>query len=80
MTKQALEKLNEKQMNYCTTLSVLISESRKRGLQYPFEKSSGKLRGYLECLEDMGVIKNCEMRALYLWFFSDDRSKKEDVE
>lgn len=80
MTKQALEKLTEKQMNYCTTLSVLISESRKRGLQYPLEKYSGKLRGYLECLEHMGVIKNYEMRALYLWFFSEDRSRKEAAE
>jgi len=73
MTKKALEKLNEKQLHYCETLSVLISRDRENELKESFEKDSGKLRGYLECMEHMEIITNSEMKALYLWFFSESR-------
>lgn len=76
MTREALAKLNKKQIQYCTTLSVLISRDRERGVQCLVDKESGKLRGYLECLEDMKVLTNSEMKALYLWFFSEKRKEK----
>lgn len=69
MTDKALKKLNEKQTQYCCTLSVLIARDREKGAKETYERNSGKLRGYLECLEHMGIINNLEMRALYLWFF-----------
>lgn len=75
MVRRALEKLNKKQIKYCTTLSVLISRDRERGAQYLVDKESGKLRGYLECLEDMKILTNPEMKALYLWFFSENRKE-----
>lgn len=33
MTREALKKLNEKQMNYCKTLSVLIDRAKISGYE-----------------------------------------------
>lgn len=41
-----------------------------------YEKETGKLRGYLECMEDIGVITHNEMKALYLWFFTENRKSE----
>ena len=73
MTEKALKKLNEKQMQYCCTLSSLIARDRNNGLKEQYERDNGKLRGYLECMEHMEIISNSEMKALYLWFFSENR-------
>ena len=64
ITQKALNKLNEKQERYCATLSFIISEERRKGVSA--DKERGKLRGYLECLADMGVITAYEMKSLYL--------------
>lgn len=74
MTREALEKLNEKQISYCKTLSVLIERARNKGLKDELERNAGKLRGFLECLTQMNIIKVVEERALYLWFFEKDRN------
>lgn len=74
MTKEALSKLNEKQLHYCATLSCLISREKIKGRSA--DKERGKLRGYLECLADTGVITDLEMKSLYLWFFSENRSNQ----
>lgn len=74
MTREALNRLNEQQLKYCTTLSVLIAKDRENGAKEQYEKDSGKLRGYLECLEQIGILKNIEMKSLYLWFFSESRA------
>lgn len=73
MTREALNKLNEKQMEYCVTLSVIIDRAKTNGLKEEFEKNSGKLRGFLECLCQMGIIKGIEVKALYLWFMTKNR-------
>lgn len=73
MTKEALNKLNEKQLHYCKVLSCLISRGKSKGIST--DNELGKLRGYLECLADMGVITAYEMGSLYLWFFSENRSE-----
>lgn len=78
MTREALNKLNEKQMSYCKTMSALIAKARENSLKEEFEKKSGKLRGFLECLCQMEVINGTELKALYLWFFSKDRQGKEE--
>lgn len=80
MTREALNKLNEKQMNYCTTLSVLIARDKNNSNKLQYEKDSGKLRGFLDCLMQMNIITVSEMKALYLWFFTEDRSIKKDEE
>lgn len=74
MIKKTLEKLNEKQLNYLKTISVLIERSRKNKLKEEFERNSGKLRGFLECLCQMEIITGNEVKTLYLWFFEKDRS------
>lgn len=76
MIKTALQKLNEKQMNALKTYSALIDRARKRALKEEYERNSGKLRGFLECLCQMGVITGGELKSLYLWFFEEDRSER----
>lgn len=73
MTREALNKLNEKQMSYCKTMSALIARAREKSLKEEFERRCGELRGFLECLCQMEVIKGTESRVLYLWFFSENR-------
>lgn len=51
MTREALKKLNEKQMNYCKTLSALIDRAKIKGLKEENERNRGKLRGFLECMK-----------------------------
>lgn len=73
MTKEALIKLNEKQMQYCKTLSALIYKCNEQHQQMDNTKYRGKLRGYLECLRDVDVLTEYEMRGLYLYFIEKDR-------
>ena len=73
MVRKALQKLNEKQLNYLSTISALIERARTNSLKEEFERNSGKLRGFLECLCQMEVITGAEVKSLYLWFFEADR-------
>lgn len=73
MTREALKKLNEKQMNYCKTLSALIDRAKIKGLKEENERNRGKLRGFLECMEQMELLSGYEVKALYLWFISGNR-------
>ena len=73
MVKKVLEKLNDKQLNYLCTVSALIKRARVNGLKEEFERNSGKLRGFLECLCQMEIINGAELKSLYLWFFEEDR-------
>ena len=76
MVKSALEKLNERQMQALKTYSALISRAKENGLKAEFERSSGKLRGFLECLCQSEIISGSDLKSLYLWFFEKDRSKE----
>lgn len=76
MIKEALSKLNKKQMDYCIMMSIVIAHDVEAGSQFQSDKDHGRLRGYLECLEDMGVITGYEMRGLYLWFCEKNRTSK----
>ena len=42
MTREALKKLNEKQMNYCKTLSALIDRARQRAYLHSMRASLTK--------------------------------------
>lgn len=75
MTREALKKLNEKQMNYCKTLSALIDRAKIKGLKEENERNRGKLRGFLEYMEQMELLSGYEVKALYLWFISGNRGE-----
>ena len=75
ITREALKKLNEKQMNYCKTLSALIDRAKIKGLKEENERNRGKLRGFLECMEQMELLSGYEVKALYLWFISGNRGE-----
>lgn len=69
MTREALKKLNEKQMNYCKTLSVLIDRAKIKGLKEENERNRGKLRGFLECIYDIFLqrkARNKTAAAVYV--------------
>lgn len=74
MTIEALNKLNKKQLNYCKTLSLLIDRAKRKGLKEENERSRGKLRGFLECMEQMEILSHYDVKALYLWFISENRN------
>ena len=79
-TREALSKLNEKQIKYCKTMSAVIATDRKNWNHFQYERDCGKLRGFLECLTQMNVINVNEMKALYLWFSTEDRNKTKSKE
>lgn len=76
MTRKALEKLNDKQIHYCETLSSLIARFSKNGNNDDNIKHRAKLRGYLEALEDLEILTVGEKRCLYL-YYTEKNMKKE---
>lgn len=62
MTREALAKLNQKQIQYCTTLSVLISRDKERDMQCLVDKESGKLKGFMD--------KNTAQIMIANWIFA----------
>ncbi|MBO5969172.1 MAG: racemase [Clostridia bacterium] len=68
MLKKALEKLNDKQRNYCDTQSRIIARTCALGLEEENERNRGRLRGFLECLCQSEIITGAELKALYLYF------------
>lgn len=76
MTREALKKLNEKQMNYCKTLSALIDRAKIKGLKEENERNRGKLRGFLERMEQMELpIERCK-RCIACTSFDWDEEKE----
>ena len=76
MTRKALEKLNDKQIHYCETLSSLIARFSNNGNNDDNIKYRAKLRGYLEALEDLEILTVEEKRCLYL-YYTEKNMKKE---
>lgn len=74
-TSESIEKLNCKARDYCELLSSLIESHRSLGRCEYLAKDSGKLRGYLQALEDVGIISSVEKKQLYLWYFEKNRRK-----
>lgn len=64
MTREALKKLNEKQMNYCKTLSALIDRAKIKGLKEENERNRGKLRGVLRVHGANGIIKRLRSESI----------------
>lgn len=62
MTREALKKLNEKQMNYCKTLSALIDRAKIKGLKEENERNRGS--GLYRSLTPAGKVKVCTLRLI----------------
>lgn len=69
-TNEAYEKLNTLQKTYLKTQSALIKRAMENGLVEENERHRGKLRGYLECLQQMEIISGTDLKALYLYFIT----------
>lgn len=68
MTKKAIEKLDEKSRERIELWRYHNIEAIRRGDEHDRARYSGKIRGYLECLQDMGKITELEKKALYLYY------------
>ena len=80
MIKRALEKLNENQIRYCKMMSYIINSARDKNARFEYERYTGKLRGYLECLMELNYISGFEIRGLYSWFLEKNRYNNSDEE
>lgn len=68
MTKTALAKLPFGiRENLETKANVLFAEKKQNNNRVCTEKSR-ELRGYLECLKDMGILTDPDVRCLYLYY------------
>ena len=75
ITEDALKKLNKKQLSYCKISSGVITSIIEKGMKNAWENEAGRLKGYLECMRDMDILSEVEVRLLYEYFFVEDRSK-----
>lgn len=73
ITEDALKKLNEKQLSYCKVCSGLINTATVEGIENLLIKEAGHLRGYLECMRDMDILSETEVKQLYAYFFLTNR-------
>ena len=69
-TRTALDKLPEKCRETLETHGELITKARLSGLHNDHIERRKKVRGYLECLEDLGILSATDMRCLYIYYTS----------
>lgn len=74
--RTSLSKLNEKQLKYCTTMSVLISRDKKSNNKYYLSRDLEQLRGYTFGLKDAGVLNVSDQKNVFFWFMTGDRKNK----
>ncbi len=53
-----------------TTYSDIIAEASATGRAEQATEYAKKMRGYLECMKDCGIISENGLRALYLYYRS----------
>lgn len=70
MTKKAIEKLPTHCKNTIETYSEIIKIDGRKGALQLLVEDRNKLRGYLQCLQDMNIISEVETRALFLYYGS----------
>ena len=69
-TREWIEKIPEVNRKTITMYSDLIAEDTIRASERLAAEDSKKLRGYLECMKDCGIITQSGLQALYLYFRS----------
>ena len=70
MTKQALEKIPEQCKPRINKYHEIIKQCVANGNEEYHRDYTKKLRGILECLEDMGFISENDKRVLYLYYLT----------
>ena len=68
MTEKALLKVPEQCRHNIETLSSLIETYKEKANVHMEHQCKNKLKGYLGCLTDMGIISEAESRCLYLYY------------
>lgn len=67
--EDTLKKLNGKQLSYCKVANGVISEAIEKENVLLQTEEAGRLRGYLDCMGDMGILTEVEVKQLYVYFF-----------
>ena len=70
MTEKALRKLPDECKNTLETISELVKRMKIDGNISVVTEYSKKLKGYLECLQDINIITQSESRCLYQYYVS----------
>lgn len=68
ITKEAIKKLPDQCRRYCETKHALICHSVLSGIEQARIENTKKLRGYLDCLRDLGILMEIEVRAVYMHY------------
>lgn len=68
MTKGIIDRIPETHRHTIETYSDLIAQRTIRGDGDGATEYAKKLRGYLTCMVDAGMITEPELRTLYLWY------------
>lgn len=68
MTKKTIDRIPETHRHTIETYSDLIAQRTIRGDGDGATDYAQKLRGYLTCMADAGMITEPELRTLYLWY------------
>ena len=68
MTKEAIEKLPDQCRRFCEIQHALIRHSILNGFEQQRTEDAKKLRGYIECLKDLGILTDTEVRAIYMHY------------
>jgi hypothetical protein len=78
-TRAWIEVIPEKNRKAIEVYSNLIAQATQKGLALAADEYAKKMRGYLECMKDCGIITEQGLKTLYLYYRSTrvDRLVKE---
>lgn len=69
--KDQIASLSEKNRHTLELYSDLIAMYTSKGNKVMPNEYSHRVRGYLDCMVDSGMITDCGRRSLYLWYCSE---------
>lgn len=69
-TAETIKKVPAECVETINTYARLIHTATVQGKEPQKEEMSRKLRGYLTCLVDLGLLTESDLRNLYLWVIS----------
>ena len=69
-TADIIKRIPEAHRKTIETYSVLIARDTKANNEAYRNEDAKRLRGYLTCMKDAGMITESELRALYLYYFT----------
>lgn len=69
-TVDTIKKVPSECVGTINTYASLIHTAIVQGKEMQRDEMCHKLRGYLNCLVDLGLISKLDLRVIYMWVFS----------